>query len=97
MKSRHLKIKSDSSLLISLRKKVRQELIMKRSYVYKILLIKALVYGGMLAFFYSQILMATNGLLFVSSFVGFGLISVLLGFNFAHDFSHNTVFKSKET
>jgi linoleoyl-CoA desaturase len=61
-----------------------------------LLVIKFLVYLVLVAFFYILIYTTSNPLLFFLVFVLYGFSAVLFGFNYAHDFSHNTVFKNKQ-
>src|SRR6185503_15579528 len=44
---------------------------------------------------YFSILYAESLAALVASYILFGLAVVLFGFNFAHDFCHNTIFKNK--
>jgi linoleoyl-CoA desaturase len=61
-----------------------------------LLVIKFLVYLVLVAFFYILIYTTSNPFLFFLVFVLYGFSAVLFGFNYAHDFSHNTVFKNKQ-
>jgi linoleoyl-CoA desaturase len=45
---------------------------------------------------YSAIYLSNNTALLFTNYILFGLFSVLFGFNFAHDFCHNTIFKNKK-
>ena len=59
------------------------------------LLLKFVFYLGLVVFFYTLIYTSQQPLLFFIAYTAFGLSAVLFGFNYAHDCSHNTVFKSK--
>lgn len=61
-----------------------------------LLVVKFLFYLSLVAFFYTLIYATNNPLLFFIVYVLYGFSTVLFGFNYAHDFSHNTVFKSKQ-
>jgi len=95
MKDRHLSRPEDRALLRHLHHVVAKELPRSRPKTAAILSLKLLVYGSALILAYSGILFATSAPLLIAAYIGFGISAVLLGFNFAHDFSHNTVFRSK--
>jgi linoleoyl-CoA desaturase len=61
-----------------------------------LLSVKFAVYLSLAGFFYSLIYNTSNIFFFIAVYVSFGLSAVLFGFNFAHDFSHNTIFKNKK-
>ncbi len=56
-------------------------------------LLKALFYCSIAVLSYVLIFVITNPFLFMLNFILFGIIAVLLCFNFAHDFSHHSIFK----
>jgi len=59
------------------------------------LVTKAAFYGLLSGALYSTIFWANTLSGLVLAYVGFGFAILLLGFNFAHDLSHNAIFKSK--
>jgi linoleoyl-CoA desaturase len=96
MKDRHINIVTDSSLLKLLYAEVNDQLNPNRFTIGMVLLLKFIFYFSLLLFCYFTILTAHTVIAFLFSYIGFGLVSVLLGFNFAHDCSHNTIFKNKK-
>ena len=95
MKDKHISIPQDSLLQKQINQAVKAGLRMDKRAVARLLWIKFAVYALLLLLAYSAIYIAGSPLLLTCCYISFGLIAVLLGFNFAHDFSHNTVFKSK--
>ena len=61
-----------------------------------LLLLKFLVYLSLVVFFYTLLYTTNQPVLFFLAYTAYGLSAVLFGFNYAHDCSHNTVFKSKK-
>lgn len=61
-----------------------------------LLVVKFIFYLASVCFFYTLLYTATNPVLLAAVYVFYGLSAVLFGFNYAHDFSHNTVFKNKQ-
>ncbi len=95
MKDRHINIAEDSQLLKKVIAEVDSGLKANSTAVTILLVVKFCVYSFLVAFFYSLLFTTNNQLLFFVAYIAFGLSAVLFGFNFAHDFSHNTVFKNK--
>lgn len=60
------------------------------------LVFKGGVFGSLFILSYIGILLSQTYSFLIFSYLSLGLILVLLGLNFAHDFSHNTIFKSKK-
>ena len=60
-----------------------------------LLVLKFLVYLSLVVFFYTLIYTTDQPFWFFVAYTAFGLSAVLFGFNYAHDCSHNTVFKNK--
>lgn len=56
---------------------------------------KFVVYLSLVSFFYLLIYTTKQPLYFFMAYTGYGLATVLFGFNFAHDCSHNTLFRKK--
>ena len=95
MKDKHLHVQADSLLLKQLHSEINQRLhIDPRSTAIQLTL-KFIFYFFLMAVTYAVIFITHQPVVLVTAYILFGLFSVLLGFNFAHDFSHNTVFKSK--
>jgi len=95
MKDRHINIETDSILLKLLHTAVQQKLKPKPLGTAILLVLKFVFYFSLLIICYYSIFATTTLIFLLLGYIGFGLIAVLLGFNFAHDFSHNTVFKNK--
>jgi linoleoyl-CoA desaturase len=76
-------------------KEVEDKLVINRVNTLLLLLAKFIVYFSLVCFFYSMIYFSKGLLLFFTAYILYGLSAVLFGFNYAHDFSHNTVFKSR--
>jgi linoleoyl-CoA desaturase len=56
-------------------------------------LLKLFIYGPLTIGSYSLIYVIKSPVFFILDYALFGFIAVLLCFNFAHDFSHNSIFK----
>lgn len=95
MKDKHLDIPEDSALLKLIYATVGQELQIDRVHFRRRLLVKFACYFSLVAACYGLLYAIENPWLFVLCFTGYGLFSVLFAFNFSHDCSHNTVFRSR--
>ena len=96
MRDRHLHIARDSALLASIYRQVEAQVVMgQRSFLWTIWL-KFVFYGSLSAITYTFIYVAERPVSVVLSYIFYGLASILLAFNFSHDFSHNTVFNNKK-
>jgi linoleoyl-CoA desaturase len=95
MRDRHIHITQDSELLKSIYLQVNNHLsINKRNFALKIG-IKFIFYLSISIYCYYLLFIVVQPLFFVMSFILYGIVSLLFAFNFSHDFSHNTIFKSK--
>jgi linoleoyl-CoA desaturase len=96
MRDKHLYIEQDSELLKLIYRQASEQLVIdKRSFALKIW-IKFIFFFSLSVFCYSLLYLADDPFCFILSFVLFGFASVLFAFNFSHDFSHNTIFRSKK-
>lgn len=96
MKDKHLHIAEDSELLQTIYKKVEAQLdVDPRRFAWH-LGGKFVLYFALLVLSYCLLYLVADPLVFIVSFVLYGFISLLFAFNFSHDFSHNTIFKSKK-
>lgn len=95
MKDKHLHITSDSELLKKIHATVHQEVLSKKNKSAVLIAIKLFFYTILVTGCYALLFIVESPALFIFSFVLFGLFLLLLAFNFAHDLSHNTVFKNK--
>ncbi len=96
MRDKHIHIPQDSKLLKIIYKQVEEQLVTDNRVFYLKLMVKFVFYLLLSVFFYTFLFFCENPVSFVLCFVLYGFSSLLLAFNFAHDFSHNTVFKSKK-
>ncbi|WP_298892516.1 fatty acid desaturase [uncultured Psychroserpens sp.] len=62
----------------------------------KFLLLKFVFYYLLAIVFYAGLFVIDDVFMFVVSYILYGFITLLLAFNFSHDLSHNTVFKSRK-
>lgn len=82
-------------MLKTIYKQVDEQLFIdKRSLTFKIW-VKFIFYFSASLFCYSLLYTANNPYYFALCFIFYGFASLLFAFNFSHDFSHNTIFKSK--
>lgn len=96
MKNNHIHVEKDKQLLLSLQETIRKRIqpISKKVRIH--LAVKFIVYFLFSSVLYSSLYLVESAGLFIISFVLYGLSVLLFAFNFAHDFSHDTVFKSKK-
>jgi linoleoyl-CoA desaturase len=95
MRDKHIHNTHDSELLKTIYRQVEEKLVIDdRIFILKIWA-KFIFYFTLTASAYSLLYFFESPFYFVLSFVLYGLLSLLFAFNFSHDFSHNTVFKSK--
>ncbi len=95
MKDKHLHVAHDSALLKLIYREVDARLIVDKTTFYATLWIKFVVYFSLSALCYISLYTLTNVFAFWGCFIAYGLVSLLFAFNFSHDFSHNTVFRSE--
>ncbi len=95
MKDKHMHVQADSLLLKQLHTAIEHKLHIDKKATAILLTLKFVFYFLLMAFAYATIFLTQQLTVFIIVYVLFGLLSVLLGFNFAHDFSHNTIFKSR--
>ena len=96
MKGKHLHIESDSMLLVEIRKRVNEGLRLNQSSTKTKHWLKFIFYMGLCVFLYVLLYTNSSSLLFVLNYTTLGVTLLLFAFNFAHDFSHNAVFKGKK-
>ena len=95
-KDKHIRIPEDSELLKAIQKKVRENLDLNHPSFTPILWAKAVIYTLLSIVAYIGLFLINDPFWFVVCFIGYGYTTLLLAFNFSHDFSHNTVFKQKK-
>jgi linoleoyl-CoA desaturase len=95
MKDKHINIPEHSLLHKALLYEVHRELNVGGGRTERLLCIKGAVYACGLILAYAALFLAHTPLMLAAAYVIYGIIAVLVGFNFAHDFSHNTIFRNK--
>jgi len=94
MKNKHIQNAGDTELLKKICKAVDEKLIINKQKTALLMLAKFIVYFSLVVIFYTLLFQLNNPIIFCLAYISFGLSSILFAFNFAHDFSHNTIFKS---
>lgn len=96
MKDKHIHIAEDSRLLKLLYQEVDKQFSAGKKDSSPVISLKFLFYFSLSCLFYTGLYQMRNPGIFILCFISYGFAVLLLAFNFAHDFSHNTVFKSKK-
>jgi linoleoyl-CoA desaturase len=96
LNDRHIHIAQDSELLKSIYKQVEEKLIRNKLKFKVILCTKFIFYALLTALSYWALFKIENAFLFILCFVLFGFAALLFAFNFAHDFSHGTIFRKSK-
>lgn len=96
MRDKHIHIAHDSELLKNIYRQVEENLVIVNRVFYLKLWTKFIFYFILSTCLYVLLYTAENPVSFVLCFVLYGFSSLLFAFNFAHDCSHNTIFKSKK-
>lgn len=95
MKDRHIHVVGDSLLLKAIYKRVEIELKVNKYAFARTICMKFIFYFSLTAISYFALFKISNPYLFILCFMFYGFVTLLFAFNFSHDFSHNTIFKSK--
>ena len=96
MKSKHIYNQSHAELFRIIQKEINSTLNFCAKRFRSLIIFKCIIYLVLTLVVYAGLYTVNQPVLFVGVYVLYGLISLLFAFNFAHDFSHNTVFKSKK-
>ncbi len=96
MRDKHIHITQDSSLLKTIYKQVNEKLVIDERSFYLKIWTKFVFYITISVFFYSILYITKSTTIFILSYIFYGFSSLLFAFNFSHDLSHNTIFKSKK-
>jgi len=96
LRDKHIHIAQDSKLLKNIYRQVEEKLVLDNRVFYLKLWIKFFFYTSLIASSYTLLYIVKNPIPFVLCFILYGFSALLFAFNFAHDFSHNTIFKSKK-
>ena len=94
MNARHQFIRAEQDLLYQLRKAVKEQIPKVPFKVRRLMWWKALVYGGLAISLYASLFFISKPITFFLAYAAFGLTSILLALNFAHDGAHGTIFRS---
>lgn len=96
MRDKHIHIAQDSELLKIIYREVDEQLDLNpKKFLWRIWF-KFIFYFSFSIYTYTLLFKTLSPLHFVFSFVLYGFVTLLFAFNFSHDFSHNTIFKSKK-
>jgi linoleoyl-CoA desaturase len=93
LRDRHTYIEADSKLLKAIHKAVNAELVVDPPKFRLLIITKLLFYLSLSCITYVALYRIGDPLLFIVCFIGYGFAVLLFAFNFAHDFSHGTIFK----
>jgi linoleoyl-CoA desaturase len=96
LRDKHIHIAEDSALLKVIYQLVEHNLVYDQKKFNILLWTKFIVYFSLSLLSYLLLFKILNPTLFIICFVIYGFVSMLFAFNFSHDFSHNTIFKSKK-
>src|SRR6478609_9027874 len=96
MENKHQYNAEDLALFRKINAQIKQSVKISSAKTSRLLLTKLSCYVILSVAFYLLIFSVNNSYLFILSFMGYGLCSLLLAFNFAHDLSHDTVFKNRK-
>lgn len=96
MRDKHIHIAEDSELLKTIYREVDEQLSLGHGKFIRMIWIKFIFYFSFSIYAYSLLYKLENPVYFILCFVLYGFITLLFAFNFSHDFSHNTIFKSKK-
>ncbi|WP_299441542.1 fatty acid desaturase [uncultured Aquimarina sp.] len=96
MKSKHIYNKSHAALFLSIQNEINSKLNFCPNRFRNRIISKGMVYLILTLITYIGLYTISHPYLLIVTYVMYGLISLLFAFNFAHDFSHNTIFRSKK-
>lgn len=96
LRDKHLHIAQDSQLLKTIYAAVEERLVINRAAFLVKIWGKLLFYVACCAMCYVALFIVASPVVFTLCFMLYGFCSLLFAFNFSHDFSHNTIFKSKK-
>lgn len=96
MRDKHIHNPQDSELLKLLSRSVEENLHINKLHFRILIWTKFIFYLGLSAILYYSLYQINQPVLFILCYILYGFISLLFAFNFAHDFSHNAIFKSKK-
>src|SRR6218665_924116 len=95
LKDKHTQIPGDSELLKNIYRQVEEQLLVDKQQVLFHIILNIIFYFGLSAAGYYSLYIIHTTSLFLLCFIGYGIILLPFAFNFSPDFSHNTIFRSK--
>jgi len=96
LKNSHINTAQDRKLLETIYDQVDNNLNIDPSQFKRAVWTKFVIYFILTTLSYSLLYLVSSPIWFVLVYLLYGFAALLLAFNFSHDFSHNTVFKSKK-
>jgi linoleoyl-CoA desaturase len=96
MKAKHLDVLSDRILYKNIYAEIRQTITFDAKKANNYFRYKALFYVVLSICSYAGLFVIEQPIMYILNFVLFGFINVLMCFNFAHDLSHDAIFKKKQ-
>ncbi|MGC3948094.1 MAG: fatty acid desaturase [Chryseolinea sp.] len=93
MRDKHLHIDEDNKLLRTIQRRIAHELVIDEQRFAITIVLKLIFYLGASCASYVLLFRIEQPTLFVLCFILYGFCILLLAFNFAHDFSHGTIFR----
>jgi len=96
MRDKHIHVAQESALLKLIYQQVELKLLVNNRQFLRKIWVKFAFYFSASAVCYALLYSIQNPILFLLSYVLYGFAVLLFAFNFSHDFSHNTIFKSKK-
>jgi linoleoyl-CoA desaturase len=96
MENKHQYNAEDLALFRKINTQIKQRVQISPAKTRRLLLIKLSGYVILSVALYALLLTIDSTAMFILSYMGYGLCSLLLAFNFAHDLSHDTVFKDRK-
>jgi len=96
MRGKHIHVAEESQLLKQIYHEVEALALKRDMAFYMRFAAKFVVFFGLSFWAYSSMMRSDDSLLFIGSFVVYGLSLMIFAFNFSHDFSHNTIFRNKK-
>jgi len=95
LKDKHIDIPEDTALLAEIYRRVNSDLTIDRGAFRRRIIAELIVYVSLMTVFYCGLFATVHPWTFLLCFIGYGFSALLFAFNFSHDCSHNTVFRSR--
>ncbi len=94
MRAKHKTVKAHNELYETIHKEINETIHFDKKKEARYFFFKAIFYVGLTIASYAMLFVISNSVLFVFNFILLGYSIVFLCFNFAHDLSHHSIFKS---